>query len=269
MPGDPTSRNDDDLLSQIDELKARMDRLMRGGSSTSNSALLTDEVKAKSAMSEELRSAASPAPVPDRTRVRDLIEPEDTEIVEVYPVPKEVVPFPDHRSDQPVAEVSSAATAVPEPEPPARTEPSVPVGGSVIPVEEDIREPRPSVATFDELGSAIQQELAKDASVPPVDSKRGPDLASRFGPAVGHAAADEPAAPAAPEDAELPPSEEQADPDETEIEIEIETQPEAESVEYEEEEGGHRANVGAVAAIWVFAAIASGAIATLHFTGLI
>ena len=47
MPGDPASRNDDELLSQIDELKARMDRLMRGGTSTSNSALLTDAARAQ------------------------------------------------------------------------------------------------------------------------------------------------------------------------------------------------------------------------------
>ena len=42
MPEDSARNNDDELLSQIDELKARMDRLMQGGTATSNSALLTD-----------------------------------------------------------------------------------------------------------------------------------------------------------------------------------------------------------------------------------
>ena len=30
MSGDPANTNDDELLNQIDELKARMDQLMRG-----------------------------------------------------------------------------------------------------------------------------------------------------------------------------------------------------------------------------------------------
>lgn len=269
MPGDPTSRDDDDLLSQIDELKARMDRLMRGGSSTSNSALLTEEVRARQGESEDARSAAPPDPVPDRTRVRDLIGPEDTEEVEVYPEPNGVVPFPEDRSSSPQMEPVPVATTDPEPRPVPGPEPTRPVGGSVIPVEEDAYEPRPSVATFDELGSAIQQELARDSSVPPVDPKKGPDLASRFGPAVDRAATDQPAAPAVSEDVALPPSEEQAAVDGPEIEAQQEVHQEAEHVEYEEDEVNPRSSVGIVAAIWVLATIASGAIATLHFTGVI
>ena len=73
MPGDAASRDDDELLSQIDELKARMDRLMSGGSSTSKSALLTDEPEA----------TPPPPPEPDRTRVRDLMDSVDTELIEV------------------------------------------------------------------------------------------------------------------------------------------------------------------------------------------
>ena len=82
MSGDPTNRNDDELLSQIDELKARMDRLMSGGTSTSNSALLTDEVKPESGAPRPGLVDQAVDPAPTRTRVRDLIGPAESEVVE-------------------------------------------------------------------------------------------------------------------------------------------------------------------------------------------
>ena len=44
------------------------------------------------------------------------------------------------------------------------------------------KEERQKVAKFNDIGSAIQHELARDSSIPPAEAKRGPDLASRFGP---------------------------------------------------------------------------------------
>jgi hypothetical protein len=258
MASDPNSRNDDELLSQIDELKARMDRLMRGGTSTSNSALLTDDVKpgAKPGAEEPADRPADPAP--DRTRVRDLIGSEDVEVVEAYPGPKSVVPFPDDGREDPA--VAAAAPQQPEPEPaPESTPPrAAPIGGSVINVDGDHPEPRPQVATFDDLGSAIHDELAKDVSVPPVDVKKGPDLASRFGPAEEPVAKSEPPAAVIADVAD-------------EVEEDDDTVEDVPFVPEEQEVVGpeRRGSAGLVAAIWIVAAVASGAIATLHFTGII
>jgi hypothetical protein len=240
MPGDPTSGNDEELLSQIDELKARMDRLMRGGTSTSNSALLTDAVPP-----EKVGSAAPPASQ-ERTRVRDLIGPADTETVEVYPGSREDVGFSDDEAPEPRAAQPPAASVRP---------PSKPVGGSVVDGAGDRRGPRASVASFDQLGSAVEEELARDVSVPAPEQRKGPDLASRFGPAdeattswegEESVAADDPAVqPADPED-------EAAD--------------SADEVDYP---APVRSGIGLLTAIWVLTALLSGAIAALHFTGVI
>lgn len=266
MSGDPASNNDDELLSQIDELKARMDRLMRGGTSTSNSALLTESEKAKAAESDRA-SKDEPAAPPVRSRVRDLIEPYDTEVVEVYPRSKEVVPFPsDMNPVSPAPQPSSppkAAPPKPESRPPVR--PSKPaVEGSLISLDESVSEPRPQASTFDELGNAVQQELAKDSSVPP-GAKKGPDLASRFG-SVGDSS-----------DSERPPA---SEPKTLEPVIADDADQDEELEEYDEPDDdaadvpSHAADTsrnpgGLVAAIWVFTALVSGAIATLHFTGAI
>ena len=247
MSSDPGSKNEEELLSQIDELKARMDRLMSGGTSTSNSALLTDKPEAKS----PAEAPVAPPPGPNRTRVRDLIDDnKDTEIIESYPGPKEVVPFPDDDT----AEVQPAPT--PEPE---QVDNARPVGGSVIPMEEGPTESRPRVRSFDDLGDAIQQELERDELIPPPDAKRGPGLASRFGPPDESAPLDV--------DEESPVAEEPAADEEVEDESEVEIEDEAvdESVEYVETRG----NTGKVAAIWAITALVSGAIAALHFAGII
>ena len=246
MPEDAASKNEDELLHQIDELKARMDRLMNGGSSTSNSALLTDKPEAAPSPPPPV---ASP-PETSRTRVRDLVETGDSEVIEVYPRPQEVVPFPDKLKGAAV-EVSSDDSPADRPEP---------ASGSVISVEDEPKEERPQVARFDDIGSAIQHELARDSSIPPVEAKKGPDLASRFGPV------DEPAAPAAEvvatETEEEP--EPDDDPDETEV---VGEELVADTEDYADAEG--RSASGKVAAIWAVTAIVSAAIATLHFTGII
>jgi len=256
MAGDPASGNDDELLSQIDELKARMDRLMSGGTSTSNSALLTDDLKSKSkAGSQELVDRPAD-PAPNRTRVRDLIGPEDVEIVETYPVPKGAVSFPDDRSDESVPDV---VVPDPEPSPAPQTRPtrSAPIGGSVVNVEEDAQEPRPRLATFDDLGSAIQEELAKDGSVPPVDVKKGPDLASRFGSGG---------------DGKSVVKSDQPE-EEALVDVADEDNDLVEEEDFEADEPivaeSRRGSAGMVAAIWIFTAVASGAIATLHFAGIL
>jgi len=258
MPGDPASSDDKELISQIDELKARMDRLMKGGTSTSNSALLTDEVKPQTSE----RADVSPAPVDfaaERTRVRDLLRPEDDEAIEAYSASKGVIPFPD--TPPPAAEPAQQAPvhpAEPDPSPDRRVDPdsSRPIA---INVGDDANEPRSPVASFGQLGDAIQQELARDASVPPLEGRKGPGLASRFGPVEESKAAD------IPDTAET-------DADDPEIVKEsvdtVEDEPTA-RLENPEPKQVDRPNVGLVAAIWVGTAIASGAIAALHFTGLI
>ena len=117
------------------------------------------------------------------------------------------------------------------------------------------------MATFDDLGSAIQHELERDGSIPPAEARKGPDLASRFGPVedtakptpvdVETAVADEPAATPAEAVDEIAEVAEEAilGPDELDSE--------------------ERSSFGKVAAIWAFTAILSGVIATLHFTGII
>ena len=253
MPGDAARGNDDELLSQIDELKARMDRLMRGGTSTSNSALLTDPPKPTASPVVEAQPA--PAPPPPRTPVRDLIGSQETETVEEFANEREVVAFPDEvdtadekrPADRPSEEGPSS------PPPPSKPKPSA-VGGSVISVDEGRSEPRPHVESFDDIGNAIEQELARDASVPPASSPKGPDLASRFGPV------DEPEDPAELVEAVVP--------DEADVAGEQEEDGE-DYVEEEAEVYTERSRIGAIVAIWVFTAVTSGAIATLHFTGII
>ena len=251
MPGDPASRNDDELLSQIDELKARMDRLMRGGTSTSNSALLTDAARAQQTEAEE--EPAAPVADPDRTRVRDLIPSQDTEVIEIYPGPKQAVPFPEGQNQ------GGKRDRI---EPEERAEPESPkaVDGSVVKVPAGSGAVRSPVETFDQLGNAIQQELARDESVPAAETKKGPDLASRFGPA---------------EDVDPPPA---AQPPEVDLADEPvkqedplsgsgpDDEPEYEFPSYDAED---RRGVGVVARIWVATALASGALATLHFVGII
>lgn len=266
MPGDSASRNDDELLSQIDELKARMDRLMKGGSSTSNSALLTESAKARNAESE--RDAAAPPSVPstppERTRVRDLIETEDTEVVEVYPGPKEVVPFPaDSSPSDQVQQAPIDSPVVPERNPQPNPE-SIASGGSLISVDNSVRESRPQAASFDDLGDVIQQELANDASVPPIGAKKGPDLASRFGSVEDQATPEASTVPVAPEATDVPEADDEIEPmkdfDDPQDELDD---------EYVDAEPEGRSPMGMVAAIWVFTTLVSGAIATLHFTGAI
>ncbi len=248
MSGDSASKNEEELVSQIDELKARMDRLMSGGSSTSNSALLTEKPEA---------TPPPPPPVappaPDRTRVRDLVDTGDTEVIEAYPGPKEVVPFPGKDGSA----AAEAETPVDD-EPVARSEHAP---GSVISVEEDEKEERPQVASFDDLGSAIQHELARDESIPPAEAKKGPDLASRFGPLDG------PSDPAA--KGEEPAEDEEPEPPEVAEEPEATIDDEEPEVEALPPARDNRGAFGKVAAIWALTAVASGAIAALHFMGVI
>ncbi len=258
MTGDAADRNDDELLSQIDELKARMDRLMRGGTSTSNSALLTDAPRPAS--DPVVKSEPAAGPPPARTTVRDLIGPQDTESVEPLPSPSERgVSFP----TEPSAAEKPAVDRPPSSPPPSRPKPAA-VDGSLIAVDEAKNEPRPRVESFDDIETALEQELAKDVSVPPVTPRKGPDLASRFGPAEESVESDNvaPEAPVVEEDEDA---------------VAIDDEPVAEdagdeSEEQEEERVEHvetRSPVGAIVAIWVFTAVTSGAIATLHFTGII
>jgi hypothetical protein len=258
MSGDPASSDDKELLGQIDELKARMDRLMKGGTSTSNSALLTDEVKSQAAEPAD----ASPPPLDsssERTRVRDLLRPDDDEAIEAYPASKGVIPFPETpQSAAEPAEHAPVHSAEPEPSPdlPVDPETAPPIA---INVGDDTNEPRSPVESFDQLGDAIQQELARDASVPPLEGRKGPGLASRFGPAEESKSVDTPdTAETQVEDPEI--VEESVDAVKDEPTVRLKNL---------EPKQATRPNVGLVAAIWVGTAIASGAIATLHFTGVI
>ncbi len=253
MPGDAASNNDDDLVSQIDELKARMDRLMKGGTSTSNSALLTDAPKAPPAPEAE----PAPAPPPQRSRVRDLIGPDDPDLRDAVAVPRDAVVFPDEKvADERPTDRPSEDRPPNPPQPPPRPSSNPSVSGSLISVDEAKSEKRPKVESFDDLGSAIEEELARDASVPP--SRKGPDLASRFGSPDDEPAVDQ-----------QPDSEPQPEP---EPEAVVATDPEAEVEELEDEyfePVEERSKVGAIVAIWAFTAVTSGTIATLHFTGVI
>ena len=254
MSGDEARGNDDELLSQIDELKARMDRLMKGGTSTSNSALLTDAPKQRAPHTAD--PEPSPTPPPPRAPVRDLIgSDEEREIVEDLPVPLDPVPFPsesdsgddDRPSDRPPEDRPGSSP------PPSKPKPAV-VDGSLIAVDEVRSEPRPTVSSFDDLGSAIEEELARDVSVPPASAKKGPDLASRFGPV------DEPAPVEQTETPLVTPEPEPED------ELVAEEEVVAEAVS--EIQAG-RSHVAALVAIWLFTAITSGTIAALHFAGII
>ncbi|MDJ0954845.1 MAG: hypothetical protein QNJ81_14300 [Acidimicrobiia bacterium] len=263
MPSDAARSDDDDLLSQIDELKARMDRLMQGGTSTSNSALLTDPPKATPPSVVE--SEPTPAPPPPRTRVRDLIGPKDEDEGGSFPPQREIVSFPDEvdsaverrPADRPAEERPSS------PPPPSKPKQAA-VDGSLISVDGAREEARPKVESFDELGSAIEEELARDASVPPASSRKGPDLASRFGPVESEVEAELPEA----DDAEDTEDDDHVEHEEYDDHDEYEEFDEYD--EYEDEPVyDERSKIGAVVAIWAFTAITSGAIATLHFTGVI
>lgn len=264
----PTDRSDDELLSQIDELKARMDRLMSGGTSTSNSAVLTDQGRAQAA---EARRPTPPAPPPARTTVKDLVPPEDREVLEAYPKPSRPVPFPDARGEDREADrIVAAPQEPPRAESPSRPEPDqappAPArGGSVVEVEEQAATGRPQAATFDDLGNVIKEELARDETVPPEEPKRGPGLASRFGGEDEYAPPEE-VGPPVPDDLQDDdvPAIEPTDEDEAEL-AEPEDEPTGPRVSHRRE----RSRTGTIAAIWVGNAVASGAIATLHFTGVI
>jgi hypothetical protein len=251
MSGDSAGKNDDELLSQIDELKARMDRLMRGGSSTSNSALLTDSERPKP---EEPKQPEPEAET--RTKVRDLIDVEDTELVEVYPGPKEVVPFPvgEESSPKDRRPQPSAPPAAPVQEPPAKPRPAT-VGGSVISLDDGLPGSRPQVESFDDLGSAVQHEIEKDDSVPPAEAKKGLDLANRFGPVDEQTAVKTPPQPTPQEEL-----------DASEDDVVVDDEPEATEVT---PVSSDRNATGLVAAIWASTAVVSGLIAVLHFAGAI
>lgn len=246
MPDDPSGRNEEELLSQIDDLRERMDRLMKGGTSTSNSALLTDAPK------EGIRPVISgpvPEPPPERTRIRDLIGSVDREVVEPYSGNQEAVAFPedDYNTQDVVARR-------PHEERPAGKPRSASVDGSLVSVSATGRnEPRRRVTSFDDIGSAVEEELARDVSVPPAESKKGPGLASRFGPAedpAPTAVAPEPD----PEPVQMEdPDVEIADLDTDEVPVEVVP----------------RSRTGALVAIWGFTVITAGTIAVLHLAGLL
>jgi hypothetical protein len=254
MPGDPSGRNDEELLSQLDDLRARMDRLMKGGTSTSNSALLTDPPKDAA---QTVKPQPSPEPPPERTRVRDLIGPTDHEVVEAYSGGEDAVAFPDERPDDKDSQGSR-----PQEERPVNKPRSATVDGSLISVNGTLRrEPRRQVKSFDDIGSALEEELARDASVPPVESRKGPDLASRFG------TADEPVPTVGEVEQENVEAELPEEPDEDLVEVEVE-------VEDEDEEGLvlpalARSRRGALVAIWGFTGVTGGTIAILHFAGVL
>ena len=255
MPGDVAPGNDDELLGQIDELKARMDRLMKGGTATSNSALLTDAPSQSAPHTVDPQPTATPPP--PRTPVRDLIGSEEKEVFEGFPVHRDPVPFPEDES--PVGEGRPADRPAEDrpmsPPPPGKPKPTA-VEGSLIAVDDVRSEPRRQVSSFDDLGSAIEEELARDSSVPPPSLKKGPDLASRFG-SVEEAAESESVVVPEPQ----PEAEDDADEVEDDLEVEEEVQ--------ELVSAAPRSHMGALVAIWVFTAVTSGTIATLHFTGII
>ena len=192
-------------------------------------------------------------PPPPRARVRDLIGPDDSPSIPQTPEPRNAVPFPEERAadenrpaDKPVKDRPSSG-------PPSKPKPAT--GGSLISVDDDREEPRPRVSSFDDLGTAIENELAKDASVPPASERRGPDLASRFG-AAGEDVVEEVE------------SEVIEEPDD-EVDVDPEPERQEEPVVLDEPRESGRRPVGAVVAIWVFTAVSSGTLAALHFSGII
>jgi hypothetical protein len=252
MPDDPSGRNEEELLSQIDDLRSRMDRLMKGGTSTSNSALLTD------APTEGIRPVTSepvPEPPPERTRVRDLIGSVDREVVEAYSGNQEAVVFPEnHDNTQDDDKTQDVVARRPQEDRPAGKPRSASVDGSLISVSATGRnEPRRRVTSFDDIGSAVEEELARDVSVPPAESKKGPDLASRFGPAEDPVptvvAPERDLEPVQTEDPDVEVAE--LDPDEVPVEV------------------APRSRRGALVAIWAFTGITAGIIAVLHVAGLL
>lgn len=267
-------RGDDELLSQIDELKARMDRLMRGGTSTSNSAVLTDQVRANQA---ETRRPAPPPSPPVRTTVRDLAPPEDREVLETYPESGSPVAFPDDHTAKPEPDRTAPATpdaaqAAPSHHEPDDAPPPRSHVGSVVEVEEQPVPVRPKVVTFDDLGNVIKEELARDDTVPPEEPKRGPGLASRFGGEEEYPPHD-PAGPPVPDDLDDgdTPAATIADEDVDSADGSANELDELDDESPARLVAPHRgrSRVGTIAAIWIGTAVASGAIATLHFTGLI
>jgi len=245
MPDDPSGRNEEELLSQIDDLRARMDRLMQGGTSTSNSALLTDAPK------EGIRPVVSepvPEPPPERTRVRDLIGSVEREVVEAYSGNQDAVAFPENDEN-----THDVVARRPQEDRPAGKPRTASVDGSLISVSATERnEPRRRVTSFDDIGSAVEEELARDVSVPPPELKKGPDLASRFGPAEdpAHTAV---APEADPEPVQLEgPDVEIAELDTDEIPVEVVP----------------RSHTRALVAIWGFTGITAGTVAILHVAGL-
>lgn len=257
MPGDAGS-NDEELMSQIDELRARMDRLMKGGTSTSNSALLTDSPKQTQTVVPE----PTPEPAPERTRVRDLLGPSDKEILETYQKGEDAVDFPEEDHSEPAQSVDRPNEDRPPSPGPGKPRQTT-VDGSLISVGDGKTQPRPRVSSFDDIGSAVEQELARDHSVPPAAVKKGPDLASRFGPA------DEPAAVDTPVTAPVEPP--QLDEPEPEAEPEVPAEDELEEDLDDDRElvPAGRSRRGAIVAIWSFTGLVSATIAALHFTGVI
>ncbi len=247
MSGDADDRKDDDLLSQIDELKARMDRLMSGGTSTSNSALLTDAPRASARVVE-----AQPAsqPPPPRTRVGDLLGNSGADSADGGPK-REAVAFPEDSGSG----TQRRPADRPDDRPPSTPPPSKPSSsdGSLIAVDDNRDEPRPKVESFDDLGSAVEQELARDTSVPPAAARKGPDLASRFGPV------DEPVERPKPVEEASTAAVEDTEPEDVEVIDELD----------DEFEPAGRRRIGTVVAIWVVTAVASGGLAVLHFAGVI
>jgi len=251
MPGDESGKNEEELLSQIDDLRERMDRLMKGGTSTSNSALLTDSHR------QTVRTV-KPEPAPERRPVRDLIGPADREVVESYTGAQDAVAFPE--SDATDSDGGEAATETVRPHadrPPSAATPLKPdvsgVDGSLISVPPGGRnEGRRPVSSFDDIGSAVEEELARDASVPPAEPKKGPGLASRFG------AVDEPvrvAAESAPDVGERHRHDVDGEFAEARGDGSVPAEP--------------RNLGGAVVAIWAFTGVTGGTIAVLHLAGVI
>ena len=220
---------------------------------------LTDAPRASSPVVEAKPVAQPPPP---RTRVGDLLGSSDSDSSDSGEA-RDKVSFPsavastddDRPADRPEDRREDRHVERPPATPPPSKPPAA--DGSLIAVDEKREEPRPSVASFDDLGSAVEEELARDTSVPPASSRRGPDLASRFGPA------DEPADPPKRVEEKVP------DPvDEDEETEEVEDFEEIEELEVSDMRPRKR-NVGAVVAIWIFTAVTSGGIAALHFTGII
>ncbi len=247
MSGDAEDRKDEDLLSQIDELKARMDRLMAGGTSTSNSALLTDAPRSSAPVVE---AKPTPQPPPPRTRVGDLLGNPAVDSGDGVPQ-RDGVSF----SEDSGSGAEKRPADRPDDRPPSTPPPSKPPAsdGSLISVDDNREEPRPKVESFDDLGSAVEQELARDTSVPPAAARKGPDLASRFGPV------DEPVEPPRPVEEVSPAAIEETEPEDVEVIDELD----------DDLEPAGRRKIGTVVAIWVVTAVASGGIAVLRFAGVI